>query len=203
MCIPYRYLVRITTKQERGEVMENEERLQKELREKNENTLREIMERYEREVFLTARSFTGGGLSLEDIQEVVNDAFYQLWTHASSLSPDKGTVRAYLIRTVCNLARNKIRKKAVQTCSIREEDYIEVPDLLEKLEREERKQILETVLRKLKREDREILIRYYFLYQSTEEIGTIMGMKRETVKSRLSRGRKKLQLYLMERGIRE
>lgn len=181
--------------------MEKEERLQHELREKNEKTLQELMRRHEREIFLTVRSVTGGRMDWEDIQEVVNDAFYQLWTHASSLSPDKGTVRAYLVKTACNLARNKMREKKIRTYSIREEDYIEMPDMLEELEQEERKQILRTVLGKLKQEEREILIRYYFLCQSTEEIGKTMGLKRETVKSRLRRSRKKLQSYLMERGI--
>lgn len=98
--------------------MEKEERLQYELREKNEKTLQELMRRHEREIFLTVRSVTGGRMDWEDIQEVVNDAFYQLWTHASSLSPDKGTVRAYLVKTACNLARNKMREKKIRTYSI-------------------------------------------------------------------------------------
>lgn len=181
--------------------MEKEERLQRELKEKNEKTLRELMERYEREVLLIVRSVTGGRIGWEDMQEVVNDAFYQLWTHADSLNPDRGTIRAYLVKTACNLAKNKMRKQVLRTYSIREEDYIEVPDLLTQLEQEERKQILKIVLGKLKKEDREILIRYYFLCQSTDEISRIMGMKRETIKSRLRRGRKRLQSYLMERGI--
>ena len=64
--------------------MEKEERLQYELREKNEKTLQELMRRHEREIFLTVRSVTGGRMDWEDIQEVVNDAFYQLWTHSRS-----------------------------------------------------------------------------------------------------------------------
>ena len=57
--------------------------------------------------------------------------------------------------------------------------------------------IKEAMLRGIK----EIFIRYYYLYQTTGEIGDAMGIRQNTVKSKLKRGRKKLKGFLMERGM--
>ena len=48
--------------------------------------------------------------------------------------------------------------------------------------------------------DKEILIRHYYYYQSSTEISERMGMKSETVKSRIKRARGKLKAILTERG---
>ena len=56
-------------------------------------------------------------------------------------------------------------------------------------------------LRMLKKDEREIMIRYYFYYESTEVIADGMGIRRNTVKSKLMRARKKLEIHLRERGI--
>ncbi len=48
--------------------------------------------------------------------------------------------------------------------------------------------------------DKEIIIRHYYYYQSSTEISGIMGMKSETVKSRIKRAREKLKKILAERG---
>ena len=48
--------------------------------------------------------------------------------------------------------------------------------------------------------DKEIIIRHYYYYQSSTEISEKMGMKSETVKSRIKRAREKLRSILTERG---
>lgn len=180
-----------------------EEQLQRRLKEKREEVLQELMEQYEKELSLLLRSMAGGKLGWEDIHEIVNEAFYQVWIHADNLRTDKGTIKAYLVKTARNLAKNRMRKRKVELLPLREEDFVEMPDFLEEMERDERRRMLGEVLGKLKPEEREILIRHYFLYQTTEAIAGEMNMKRETVKSKLRRGRKKLQVYLLERGITE
>ena len=48
--------------------------------------------------------------------------------------------------------------------------------------------------------DKEIIIRYYYYYQTAPKIADIMSMKLEAVKSRIKRGRAKLKAFLTERG---
>ena len=49
--------------------------------------------------------------------------------------------------------------------------------------------------------DRSIFLRYYYLYQKTDEIAAAMGIKPSIVRNRLSRGREKLKTRLVERGL--
>lgn len=60
---------------------------------------------------------------------------------------------------------------------------------------------VQEALNRLSKEEKEIFIRYYYFYQTTEEIGDAMGIRQNTVKSKLKRGRKKLKGFLMERGM--
>ena len=80
-------------------------------------------------------------------------------------------------------------------------DVVEMPELFEKAEQEERQRFVQEALNRLSEEEKEIFIRYYYFYQTTEEIGDAMEIRQNTVKSKLKRGRKKLKGFLMERGM--
>ena len=84
---------------------------------------------------------------------------------------------------------------------VQDYDVVEMPDLFEKAEQEERQRFVQEALNRLSEEEKEIFIRYYYFYQTTEEIGDAMGIRQNTVKSKLKRGRKKLKGFLMERGM--
>ena len=78
---------------------------------------------------------------------------------------------------------------------------VEVADVLDTIEQEERKRIVREALEQLSGEEKEIFIRYYYLYETTVEIAARLGLNGNTVKSKLKRGRKKLQAFLKERRI--
>ena len=52
---------------------------------------------------------------------------------------------------------------------------------------------LERVLKKLKKKDRELVLRRYYYLQSMKQIGTAMNMSENALNSKLSRLRKKLK----------
>lgn len=131
----------------------------------------------------------------------INDTFYSVWQHVENIDLEKGSLQAYLTTVARNKAKNKLRECKESMIPLQETDYIETGDFYEELEQKERAQVLKEVLNTLKTEEREILIRYYFMYETTEEIAVAMKMRRNTVKSELSRGRKKLEIVLRERGI--
>ena len=76
---------------------------------------------------------------------------------------------------------------------------MEVTDFCLGLEKEERAKILKDALDMLKRDEREIMIRYYFYYESTETIAGEMDLRRNTVKSKLMR-KEEFQIHLRKRG---
>lgn len=172
------------------------------LKNQEERALEELVEAYESEVFRVVRQISKRLLPEEDVQEIANDAFYQVWRHAENLDSGKGSLRAYLITSARNLAKNRLRTYKGSVFQVQDYDAVEMPELFERAEREERQRFVQEALNRLSEEEKEIFIRYYYFYQTTEEIGEALGLKKNTVKSKLKRGRKKLKGFLMERGIK-
>ena len=67
-------------------------------------------------------------------------------------------------------------------------------------ENKELKRDLQQEIRQIKEPDQEILIRYYYYYQSVSKIAAALEMNVETVKSKLQRTRAKLRTALQNRG---
>ena len=168
----------------------DEQRLLEQLKGRNEIALEEAVSVYEAYISAIVFRIIGSAMAREDLQEVVNDTFYSLWVNAERIDLDKGSLRAYLAAIARNKAKNKLREHKTQTLLIQETDQVEVTDFCLGLEKEERAKILKDALDMLKRDEREIMIRYYFYY-----------LRRNTVKSKLMRARKKLKIHLRERGI--
>ncbi len=180
-----------------------EQELLDRMKEGEEAALQELIGIYESYLHKVIANVAGQAMTREDIREIANDVFYNVWRHVDSIDPDKGSLRAYLTAAARNQAKNKLRelKKNPAAVPIQDEDYIEITDFCQGLEREERAGLLKESLECLKRDEREIMIRYYFLYETTEIISKSMGIRRNTVKSKLKRGREKLKVHLQERGI--
>ena len=171
------------------------------LKNQEERALEELVEAYESEVFRVVRQISKRLLPEEDVQEIANDAFYQVWRYAENLDSGKGSLRAYLITSVRNLTKNRLRTYKGSVFQVQDYDAVELPKLFERAEREERQRFVQEALNRLSEEEKEIFIRYYYFYQTTEEIGEALGLKKNRVKSKLKRGRKKLKGFLMERGM--
>ena len=173
------------------------------LKGKDEKALEELMDAYETEVFRIVQKIVKNILPKEDIQEIVNDAFFQVWKHADTLDEKKGSVRTYLAATARNLAKNRLRNHQGGVFLVQDYDVAEVADVFDTIEQEERKRIVREALEQLSGEEKEIFIRYYYLYETTVEIAARLGLNGNTVKSKLKRGRKKLQAFLKERRIKK
>lgn len=60
---------------------------------------------------------------------------------------------------------------------------------------------IDEVLSEIGEPDKEIVLRRYYYYQSSSEIGSMLGLNAQTVRTKLSRAKAKLQKLLSERGI--
>ena len=173
--------------------MRDEKAIQK-MRHRDPEGLRALMDRYIPYVSAIVWNILRGTMAAEDAEELVSDVFYIAWDKAEDLQPEK--VKAWLGAVARHKAKNALRN-AGKTLPL-EEDVLELPDgsALERLEREEQRQLVRQAIDSLNPKDREIFIRHYYHAQLVSQISREMRMLESTVKTRLRRGRVKLKEYL-------
>lgn len=145
----------------------------------------EVIQRFSDMVFHVALSRTGNYNDAEDITQEVflkyiqNHKSYEDWEH----------IKAWLIRVTLNLSKNLVTSAWHRHTAPLKEGM----DVVEELP--ESSDILEAV-QKLPEKYREIMRLHYLKGYRVEEISRQLGMNESTVKTRLSRGRKKLREFL-------
>ena len=131
----------------------------------------------------------GAYMDLSDIEEVAADVFFALWENAGKVHSPKG----YLGTIARNMAKNKLRQLA-DTLPLEENLLILEGVSPEKaLEEKELSRAVKRAVLDMGHPDREIFLRFYYYFQSLEEIATEMDMNLSTVKTRLRRGRTRLK----------
>ncbi len=128
----------------------------------------------------------------EDAEEAVADAFVRLMEYRPRFENDAHE-KAWLMKTTVNICKN-LRKSALFRRVITNDEvlsYMSVPEEVT---------IMEEVL-SLPPEYRVIIYMHYYQGYKSDEIAAILGMNKNTVLSRLSRGRKKLKSILTEGGF--
>ena len=169
------------------------------MRNKDPDGLRALMDRYIPYVSAIVWNILRTAMTVEDAEEVVSDVFLTAWDQAEDLQPAK--VKAWLGAVARHKAKNKLRQMG-QTLPL-EEDVLKLPDgsALERLEREEQRQLVRQAIDSLGAKNREIFLRHYYHAQSVSQISREMRMPESTVKTRLRRGRIKLKEYLIGSDI--
>ena len=127
-----------------------------------------------------------------DIEEVVSDVFVALWRSADTVRSPKG----FLSTTARNLAKNKARSYNLTLPLDDQILQIEGLTMEDLWERRELSDAVKQAVLQMGQPDRDIFLRFYYYYQSLEEISAQMAIPLSTVKSRLRRGRSKLEKAL-------
>ena len=177
-----------------------DEKLLQQLKERQQIAMEELMRKYYRYVYTVVSRILGNAGNKEDIEELVQDSFMAIWEHASSIQ--KKQLRAYIGTTARNKAKNYLRNCQQLTMAL---DTVEIPDSAISLDdivyQAELSKIIRKAINRLNHRDAEIFVRHYYYLQTAELIGAKMGIPRNTVLSRLARGRKVLQKTLNEEGL--
>lgn len=167
---------------------------------RQQKIFQEIEKKYRSYIFLVITSVLGRAGTKEDAEELVQDTLYALWTHPYALQSER--LKAYLCVTARNQAKNWLRDHHLLPI---EPAIVEIPDPAGSLEditvQRELARQLHRAMRQLSPKDREIFLRHYFYLQTAGEIAERLGIPRNTVLSRLSRGRKRLQKALNREGF--
>jgi len=143
----------------------------------------------------------------EDIEECVNDTYLAVW---NTIPPEKPVkLSSYICKIVKNTALKKLR---YNTASKRNSD-MEVPltetedfissgsEIEAQLENKETVTYINSFLKGLRFNDRNIFIRRYILGDSIAQISGMFNFSESKVKVSLHRTKNKLKEYLVKKGI--
>lgn len=144
--------------------------------------------------------------SEEDCEECVSDAMAALW---GSIPPERPeSLKAYLARTVRNLALNRIKSENAgkrgggaaaevidELAGLTSGDSVE-----QELDAKEMKRCIDTFVSSLPKKQRRVFVLRYWYLRPVERIASDTGMSQNAVTVTLHRLRKRLKKYLESEG---
>ena len=161
--------------------------------------LEQLFRRYQRQVFQLALGVTR---NVETAEEILQDVFYRLYTHAAQLDGSLPLL-PWLYRVTANLSYNQSRRRwfwsepfhalgeRLRDTARRSPEHI--------AERHELQSIVRATLDELPPNHRAVLVLHYLHEYSIVEIAIILDCPEGTVKSRLHHARKLLKERLQKR----
>lgn len=175
-----------------------EDQLLLRMQEQDITALDECVDRYIRLVSALISGAGEGQLTQQDVEELASDTFIAVWDSAGNIRP--GGLKAYICTVARNKAYDRLRSMDKDTPVSLDDmaDDLCVPDGVEE---REAAQIISDSLDELDDDDRRMIILRYYYCRNSSEIGRLMDMSPETVRTRLARARKKLKKILTERGL--
>ncbi|MDO5396950.1 MAG: sigma-70 family RNA polymerase sigma factor [bacterium] len=168
------------------------------LKRRRRGSLERAIDLYTPYVTVVVYNVIGAVMSKEDVEEVVSDVFISLWKNAGNLDIQKGCIRTYLGAAARNCAKNKLRQ--VRAYEELDENIVsDGAEPYESIEAKEQRRLLLELINELGEPDSEIFLRYYYYDERISRISAAMGIGSSTIKTKLSRGRKKIKEMLIKR----
>ena len=175
-------------------------------RQGDQEAFERLVRAYEKRVFALTLRMCGNA---EDAAEAAQEAFLAVW-QGLKFFRGEASFSTWLYRLASNacvdLLRREGRHRAAAGPSLNDEELDlaaadPAPTPQEAAERAELRQQIEAGLQQLSLEYRQVLVLREMHQLSYEEIGQTLNLDPGTVKSRISRGRKRLRKILLENGI--
>ncbi len=165
----------------------------------NNLKIEEIMQDYTNYIYTIIRNFNIN-LSDEDNEEIVLDVFLTLWRNQTKLDINKN-MSSYIGGITKNLIKYKCRQnKLVLNIDDFDEKLLDLNNIELFLIQDEKKQIIASELEKVKREEKQVFIMYYYDNKSVNIISKQLNISNSKVKIILFRTRRKIRKALKERG---
>lgn len=181
---------------------ESDEALLAAIKDRDERAIAVLYDRYNGISFGLAYRIVGERSAAED---VVQDAFLSVWRRAVSFEVGRGSVRTWLLSIVHHRAIDRLRGvsgRARQDVPIDDfERILSVDDPWGTVETHVQRDLLQTGMATLPREQRAAIQMAYFEGYTQQEIATAMNVPVGTVKGRLRIGLQKLRSLLVGAGV--
>ncbi|MDE6733815.1 MAG: sigma-70 family RNA polymerase sigma factor [Oscillospiraceae bacterium] len=166
------------------------------LRENPEKGLKALTKQYGGLVYAVVRRNLSEA-SNTDIEACAADVFAEFYLELDKYDPSKGSVKAWL----CTMARHNAldaARKTKETLPLDEEVLSEESSVESEHENAELRRAVLSEVKNLPEPDREILLRKFYLGESSKEIAARLKMSVSNVDTRTSRAVEKLRKRLEE-----
>lgn len=182
----------------------NDERIIELFFERSEQAITELDKKYGRVFYSVSYNILK---DREDAEECVNDAYLGTWNAIPPARPNP------LLAFVCKIVRNVSLKRYEKNTAAKRnsnydiamdelEDCLASPNTVEKeLSDRELTEIIGSFLNSLSAENRVIFLRRYWFSDTYADIAKQVGLTEKNVSVRLTRLRKDLREYLIEREV--
>jgi RNA polymerase sigma-70 factor (ECF subfamily) len=172
--------------------------------ERSEQAIGELDKKYGRVCHSVAYNILN---NRQDAEECVNDAYLGTW---NAIPPERPNP---LLAFVCKIVRNLSLKRYEQNTAVKRNSRYDVAmeelegclassvTVEEEIEARELTEIIQSFLDSLTKENRVIFLRRYWFSDSYADIARQVGISEKNVSVRLTRLRKDLRKYLMEREV--
>ncbi len=172
--------------------------------ERSEQAIRELDTKYGRAVHNLSYRIVN---DRQDAEECVNDAYLGAWNTIPPTKPD--SLQAYICKIVRNISLKLCYRKgaakrgsAYETAMQELEPYLASSETVEtEMETRELAGMIESFLNSLSEENNVIFMRRYWFSDTYTEIAERTGLSEKNVSVRLTRIRRQLRKYLMEREV--
>lgn len=169
--------------------------------------LKLIIDQYTGLIYTICHNKLKGVMSHEDIEECVSDVFVDIYKQRDIIDLAKGSLRSYLCVIAKRKAINLYNSMSLKKNIAAKNAIPLVDDLLNKVQDEnltpeeiyieyENRIEVAKAIRDLGEPDCEILVRKYFLMESSKKIAECFGMSANAVDIRVHRALKKLKTML-------
>jgi RNA polymerase sigma-70 factor (ECF subfamily) len=191
--------------------MKSDETLFLEFIEGKEQSLLELIQRYEKNLHVFLFRYLGDSHKAEDLFQ---ETFVQIISKHASFDRSK-TFRPWLFTIAANLARDELRKEKRRKTNKMTRYFHELPqeihweeimdgawqEPLLALEKSEQAHLLNLALKQLSPEHREVLILFHFEGLKYKEISEILNIPLGTIKSRIFNATKQLFVWFHPQSI--
>ncbi|MGL6173983.1 MAG: sigma-70 family RNA polymerase sigma factor, partial [Cellulosilyticaceae bacterium] len=128
-------------------------------------------------------------------EECINDILMGIWTHIDRFDPTKSTFKNWVAGIAKYKALNYVRKylKDLEQENIEDVELSHEDTSYTQVVQHELDENMTRMLECLKPKDRELFIKLYVQEQDIDQISVEMGVKRDVIYNRVSRGKKKIQ----------
>lgn len=162
--------------------------------------LSRIMDRFTPYLSTVVWNVMGSAATLQDVEEVVSDAYVSLWTHRDTLDPAQG-VKSWLAAAARNRAIDRMRASPPPPLPLEDSEPAGGASLEEELERRVFAEALLHAVEALPPPDNELVFRFYYEEERLKDIARDLGISIPAAKSRLCRARQKLKVILIKGGL--
>lgn len=151
-------------------------------------------------IYMITKNSVSIYVSDEDIEEITSDVFVAMWKNSSNLSKTT-VVKSYLIGIAKNVIKNKYRTTECNLSILDyESDLKDNEDIETIIENNEKECIINNSIKKLKQDEYQIFIMFYYEQKSIKEIASKLQCSDSKVKTILHRVRKIVKKNLKDGG---